>query len=241
MTYDGLELLETQWQQNCYDQTSCKLELNITSFDDNCINRVDYLAAGSKYSTYAYSKGYDLFYQRDARRREPVFFAVAFCIADKLYSPTSGEELDMPKSDLGYLILVIDMLIVFITIFMINLFFRRFQHYSKIFDKKSVEMRDFTVCFKNHVPESVYHGKDIVFQAEVSRHFETVIKQQFVKNHLEDPQTLQFLEDTQPWQVIDVNFGKSETTEEDILTQINLWWRTRKRLIVNKRKMEKEE
>jgi hypothetical protein len=33
----------------------------------------------------------------DYRRREPVWFGTAFCIADKIYHPFSGEEMGFTK------------------------------------------------------------------------------------------------------------------------------------------------
>jgi len=82
---------------------------------------------------------------RDARIKEPVIFAVAFCVSDVIYNPLSGEPLNMQKSSFVYLILIIDFTCVFILICFINLLEKRYKEYSEIFDKRNVEIRDFTI------------------------------------------------------------------------------------------------
>ena len=121
----------------------------------------------------------------DQRIREPVVFGVAFCIASKIYSPFSGEQLDMQKADFTMVILVIDFFIIVISIFLINLFFTRFTYYAKLYDMKTVEMRDFTVSFDNKICDHLYQGKDMFYIASLYQHIETIVKTEFYKIPLE--------------------------------------------------------
>ena len=120
------------------------MDIDYSWFTNECMSRIEYYALGSKYQTYAESKGWK-FDMRDQRRREPVFFAVAFCIADKIYSPSSGEEMPFPKQDFGFVMSAIDLIIIFATIVIINLLSVRHKEYAKIFVKRNIEMRDFSV------------------------------------------------------------------------------------------------
>ena len=57
-------------------------------FTPECMARIEYYALGSEFSKYAkeemMGRGWRE-YQPDGRRREPVFFALTFCTADKVY------------------------------------------------------------------------------------------------------------------------------------------------------------
>jgi len=55
----------------------------------------------------------------DNRTREPVVFAVAFCVSDQVYHPFSGEKV-MTKDQFGVYLLGFDMAIVIISVWFIN-------------------------------------------------------------------------------------------------------------------------
>ena len=61
-------------------------------------------------------------------RREPVIFAVAFCLADKVYS--GGEPMAMTKADIIYFILIFDFIVVFTFICFINFLESRMKEYA---------------------------------------------------------------------------------------------------------------
>ena len=130
-------------------------------FTPQCYNRIEFFSLGSKYPQYAEMKDYD-FYIRDARIREPVFFGVAFCIADKIYHPVNGQEMPISKQEFGYVMTLVDIVIIVSSILMINLFEIRYREYAHIFDKRSVEMRDFTVELHDLPNDFRFFGKDII-------------------------------------------------------------------------------
>lgn len=109
------------FDEQCYDQSTCQFSVKMEWFAPECMSRIEYYALGSKYSAYAKSQGWKD-YQEDGRRREPVFFGVAFCVSDKVYHPLSGELLRMSKMDLGYWITLVDGIVVLASILAINLF-----------------------------------------------------------------------------------------------------------------------
>ena len=91
-----------------------------------------------------------------------MIFAVAFCVSDKMYNPLSGEELDMEKSSFVYFVLIIDFICIFIMICFINWLNRRYKQYTEVFDKRSVEMRDFSIEITNLPYDFEYGGKDLL-------------------------------------------------------------------------------
>ena len=66
------------------------------------------------------------------------------------------------KKSFGYIISIIDIICVFMTVIMVNLLEIRFREYAKIYDKRNVEMRDFTVLIENLPCDQAYGGKDIL-------------------------------------------------------------------------------
>lgn len=51
----------------------------------------------------------------------------------------------MTKQDFGFVINTIDIICVLVTIIFTNLLEVRFRQYAKVYDKRNVEMRDFSV------------------------------------------------------------------------------------------------
>ena len=147
-------------------------------FTRDCLNRIEYYAAGSNYRAYSDSKNWT-YYQRDDRRREPIFFGVAFCVADKVYNPFNGAILPWSKQELIYLIASVDLAVLIATTFVINFFEIRFREYAKVFDKANVEMRDFSVRLYNLPFDHQYGGKDLMLQAYLWEHVETHVRNAF--------------------------------------------------------------
>ena len=108
-----------------------------------------YYAVGSKYDYFAKTVMEWRDYQYDFRRREPVIFGVALCVADEVNVPFTDQPLPFAKYQCTYLILACDFFVVFFMVWFINLLEARYEEYAEIFDKRNVEMRDFTVEINN--------------------------------------------------------------------------------------------
>jgi hypothetical protein len=70
------------------------------------------------------------------------------------------------------------------TVVMVNLLEIRFREYAKIYDKRNVEMRDFTVLIENLPCDQAYGGKDILLQAYLWEHIEKHVKDNFEAKHI---------------------------------------------------------
>ena len=179
LTEEGKEGLKDAFQNDCYDQAHCKLSFNFNWLTYDCRNRIEFYSAGSQFSDYANARGWT-YYMRDFRRREPVFFANTLCVADKVYRPgKSTKELAMGKEGFIFVILFIDILVVFLTIWFINLLWFRYHEYVEAFDLKNVEMKDFTLKFGNLPSDAVYGGKDLMLQCQLWNHIETCVRRSF--------------------------------------------------------------
>ena len=78
----------------------------------------------------------------------------------------------MSKMDLGYWITLVDGIVVLASILVINLFQTRYLEYAKVFDKRNVEMRDFSVLISNLPFDYQYGAKDTMLQAHLWQHLE---------------------------------------------------------------------
>ena len=85
-----------EFNDKCNEQYKCELELDPNWLTSECKARYEFYAAGSRYNQMAKAKNWNDWW-RDKNRREPVFFAVAFCIADKIYNPITGSQMGMAK------------------------------------------------------------------------------------------------------------------------------------------------
>lgn len=65
----------------------CEMPIKYSWFNQDCRNRLNFYAEGSKYDYYAKKIKEWKTWQYDARRREPVIFGVAFCVADEINIP----------------------------------------------------------------------------------------------------------------------------------------------------------
>ena len=70
--------------------------------------------------------------------------------------------LPVEKSDFAYFLIFIDFFIVIASICFINMLGRRYREYAHIFDKRNVEMRDFTLRFRNLPNDWEYGGKEMM-------------------------------------------------------------------------------
>ena len=183
-------------------------------------------------------------YMRDSRRREPIFFGVAFCVADYTYS-SSGERSSMQKPALGSIILFIDIMVVIVLIVVINLLEIRFNQFVKLWNKSSTSMNNFTLVFENKVCDYKYEAKDMMYQAKLTYHIESILKKEFTDRAEEtnDVASLEKLYNEKPWEVLDVCFAKQQNTSElDTIIGMNAAYRKKKRTIVDKsRLLEKYE
>lgn len=90
---------------------------------------------------------------------------MAFCVADEINIPFSHEVLPFFKHEFTYFILGIDFFVVFFMICFINLLETRYEEYTEIFDKRNVEMRDFTLELSNLPLDHEFGGKELMLQA----------------------------------------------------------------------------
>ena len=116
-------------------------------------------------------------YQYDFRRREPVIFGVALCVADEVNIPFTDKPLPFAKYQCTYLILACDFFVVFFMVWFINLLEARYEEYAEIFDKRNVEMRDFTLEFTDLPCDHQYGGKELMFQANLWNFIEKHVKE----------------------------------------------------------------
>lgn len=114
----------------CAGQMTCEFKIQYSWFNKQCRERLDYYATHSKYKNFTDILQWDDRYLRDARVREPVLFATAFCVADEIMS-SSGESTGIIKSSFIYVILILDFLVVFLMICFINLLEKRYLEYAE--------------------------------------------------------------------------------------------------------------
>lgn len=158
----------------CLNQQSCEMKLQWSWFNSMCRRRIWFYSAHSQFSNFAEDLKWH-FYRRNAFVREPVLFGVVFCVSDIMYDPFSGEPLKMSKGDFVYIVLAIDFIVIFLTIWLINLLEVRYKQYAKLYDKRAVEMRDFTVIIRNLPPDHEFGGKDLMLQAQLWNHIEITL------------------------------------------------------------------
>lgn len=117
------------------------------------------------------------------------------------------------KQSFGYLISAVDITCVILTVILINLLEIRFREYAKIYDKRNVEMRDFTVAIENLPVDQEYGGKDILLQAYLWEHIEKHLRDAFEKKHVGNKAKMKELAIERPWQIVDINFARMDDTE----------------------------
>ena len=162
MTVHGKNMLYESFNDYCLGEYYCEMPIKYSWFNKDCRNRIDFYAEGSKWDYYAkYVKKWKT-YQFDARRREPVIFGVALCVADEINIPFTPNPFPFKKHEFTLFILGIDFFTVFFMICFINLLETRYEEYSEIFDKRNVEMRDFTIRLDNLPFDHEFGGKELM-------------------------------------------------------------------------------
>jgi len=121
----GRKKMMDEFDNKCFDNSYCKLDLKYSWFNQQCKSRIYFYAAASKYHTFAKDKGWT-FWRRNAFVREPVLWGVVFCISDQINHPFSKKPIDMVKGDFIYFILAIDFICIALTIGMVFLLEHRF-------------------------------------------------------------------------------------------------------------------
>jgi hypothetical protein len=135
-----------------------------------------------------------------------VILAVAFCVADKVYVPFSPTPFTFGKSQFTYFIVAVDFFVVIFMICLINLLETRYLEYAAVFDKRAVEMRDFTLEFANLPFDHAYGGKDLMLQAKLWLHVEKHVREALEARVLDNPELLEIVREERNWEVLDVNF-----------------------------------
>lgn len=165
MTTHGKSQLYESFNDYCQGEAYCDMPIKYSWFNADCRNRLNFYAEGSKYDYYAKEiRGWKT-WEYDQRRREPVIFGVAFCVADEINVPFTPDPFPFQKHQFTYFILAVDFFTVFFMICFINLLETRYEEYAEIFDKRNVEMRDFTLEFNNLPLDHEFGGKELMLQA----------------------------------------------------------------------------
>ena len=193
----------------CYDKPYCSLPVKYNWFDKGCRDRLDHYAHHSRYSNYSELRGWHG-YRPDPYIREPVIFGVAHCIADQIYNPLSGAKLNVEKSQFVYVLLLFELVTVLVTIFFINFLERRYKQYAEVFDKRNVEMRDFTVQLSNLPYDNQYNGKELILQALLWHHLESHLQAKMEERaeRIGGDELLERVREDRNWEIADINFAK---------------------------------
>jgi hypothetical protein len=105
------------------------------------------------------------FYRRNDFLPEPVIHATALCVADKIYDPIYGEEMSINKREFMYIVIFINFLCLIICMFFFWFLEVRTKSYIEAFDKRNVEMRDFTIRCGNIPCDLSFDYKDLLLKA----------------------------------------------------------------------------
>jgi hypothetical protein len=87
-----------------------------------------------------------------------------------------GKPMDLVKGDFVYVVIALDFIVIMCTIWLINLLEYRYKQYAQLYDKRAVEMRDFTVIIRNLPPDFEFGGKDLMLQAQLWNHIEITLQ-----------------------------------------------------------------
>lgn len=105
------------------------------------------------------------------------------------------------KYSFGYFLALVDVAMILCCIFLINLLEIRYEQYAEVFDKRNVEMRDFSVQIYNLPKDHKYGGKDIMLQAFLWEHIENHVKKAFEDKLIKsnNAEKLRELRLSEPW------------------------------------------
>lgn len=129
--------------------------------------------------------------------------------------------MDVEKSDFVYAILAIDFVCVFTMIFFICMLDRRYKKYAYLFDKRNVEMRDFSVEVRNMPPDRLYGGKRLQLEALLWEHFESRVKEAMEATSKDNQEELERIRRDKLYEIVDINFGYKSHREAAILTEMD--------------------
>lgn len=141
--------------------------------------------------------------------------------------------MDVEKSDFVYVILGIDFICVFTMIFFICLLDRRYKKYAYLFDKRNVEMRDFSVEVRNLPPDRLYGGKRLQLEALLWDHIETRVKEAMLATSKDNQQEVERIRNEKLYEIVDINFGYKQHREANILTEMDAIDREKNTIIHN--------
>lgn len=196
-----------------------------------CRRRIWFYSSASKFDTFSTDLDYE--YNYNDYIREPVLFGVVFCVSDKIYNPFSGEETDTYKSDFVYYIILIDLVVIFTTIYMINFLGYRYKQYASLYDKRAVEMRDFTCRITNLPKDFEFGGKEQILQAQLWNHIEISLQRAIERGakRMGDGAALGEARKDKVWEIVDITFARSNLDEQELLEQLDEKDRERKKLL----------
>jgi hypothetical protein len=116
----------------------------------------------SKYDYFAKVNNWTAFYKRNDWLPEPVIHATALCIADEVFNPFTGAKMGITKENFLYIIIGLNFFCLVVSIFFFWVLEVRTKEYIEIFDKRNVEMRDFTIRVGNLPNDNKFDYKDLL-------------------------------------------------------------------------------
>lgn len=155
------------------------------------------------------------------------------------------------KDSFVYFLLIIDFTCVFLFICFINLLEKRTLQYIEAYDRKNVEIRDFTIECNNIPPEFQYGGKDLLLKAQLLNHFERHVREAMLQKAVrdKDEERIKQINEERQWEIIDINLlaavhgsashdhgaegGGCSHSELEILVHMDLADRKKKTLLHN--------
>lgn len=155
MTPVGQKYLEVMFNNECKGNKTCELYFGTSWFSRECRQRLEYYSLHSKFNNYSAKRNQTKQHFFDRRIREPIIFAVAFCKADEIIG------WNVSKADFLRVIVAIDFVsIILLLIYLVFIRFR-YKQFAEIFDKRNIEMQDFTIEVTNIPNDYMYGGKRI--------------------------------------------------------------------------------
>lgn len=102
-----------------------------------------------------------------------------------------------------------------------------------IFDKKAVEMRDFSLRFGNIPNDHRWGGKELCLAAALREHLEGHIDkalEQKAKGGLTEKEEAE-MGDGRVWEIVDITYHKNDLIETDLLCELDRIDRAKKTII----------
>lgn len=117
----------------------------------------------------------------------------------------------------------IDIVVVLTIICFINLLEKRYREYAYIFDKRNVEMRDFSLEIENLPFDHEYGGKDIMLQAQLWNHIELTVQKAMEWRAVRSGNQvlLDRIREERHWEIVDLTFSLNDMNEIEMLEKLN--------------------